>query len=108
MHTSDDLMKELQKIKNICLKRINEENIENILVVDATTGQNSFIQAESFQKYIPITGLFLSKYDSIFKGGSIIRISNELQIPVKFVGTGESLEDFQLFNKEEFIQSLGL
>jgi fused signal recognition particle receptor len=108
MHTSDDLMRELQKIKEICLKRVDEEMIENILVVDATTGQNSFVQAETFHKFIPVTSLFLSKYDSIFKGGSVIRISSELKIPIKFIGTGESLEDFNSFQKEEFIHSLGL
>lgn len=108
MYTSDDLMKELQKIMNICTKRIPKKNIENILVIDSTTGQNGFIQTETFQKFIPITGIFLSKYDSIFKGGSIIRICSELNIPVKFIGTGESLDDFKYFNKEEFTQSLGL
>ncbi len=108
MHTKEDLMLELQKIKTICLKRVQEINIENILVVDSTTGQNGFVQAEVFNNYIPITGVFLSKYDSIFKGGIVIRISSELKIPIKFIGTGESLSDFDLFNKNDFIASLGL
>jgi len=108
MHTSNDLMQELKKIKNICLKRIQENNIETILVIDSTTGQNGFIQAETFNQYIPLTGLFLSKYDSIFKGGIIIRISNELKIPIKFIGTGEALSDIEIFNKNTFIESLGL
>ena len=106
MHTSDDLMQELRKIKTICLKRIQENNIENILVIDSTTGQNSFIQAETFNKFIPVTGIFLSKYDSIFKGGIIIRISAELKIPIKFVGTGENLSTINIFNKNDFIESL--
>ncbi len=108
MHTSDNLMQELRKIKNICLKRIQENNIENILVVDSTTGQNSFMQTETFNKFIPVTGIFLSKYDSIFKGGMVIRISAELGIPVKFIGTGENLSDIDLFDKDSFIESLGL
>lgn len=108
MHTNENLMKELKKLKNICLKRIEENNIENILVADATTGQNGFIQAEIFHKFIPVSGIFLSKFDSIFKGGTIIRISSELHIPIKFIGTGESITDFSFFNKKNFIESLGL
>lgn len=108
MHTNEDLMKELQKIKNICLKRLEKNNIENILVIDATTGQNSYIQAETFNKFIPVTGVFLSKYDSIFKGGMVIRISNELQIPIKFIGDGETLADIKSFDKEQFIELIGL
>lgn len=108
MHTNEDLMKELQKIVNICLKRVDKQNMENILVVDATTGQNSYIQAETFNRFIPISGVFLSKYDSIFKGGMVIRISNELKIPVKFIGNGETLADIKSFNKDQFIELLGL
>ena len=106
MHTKEDLMRELQKIRNICMKRIQQDHIENILVVDSTTGQNSYTQAEIFNEYIPLTGVFLSKYDSIFKGGIVIRISSELEIPIKFIGTGESLSDFGFFNKNDFIESL--
>lgn len=108
MHTSDDLMRELQKIRNICLKRIPEERIENIIVVDSTTGQNSYIQTETFNNYIPINGVFLSKYDSIFKGGMVIRISNELKIPIKFTGTGETFKDLNIFKPDEFIETLGI
>ncbi len=108
MHTSEDIMRELEKIRTICLKRVREDNIENILVVDSTIGQNGFIQAETFNKYIPVTGIFLSKYDSIFKGGIVIRISAELKIPIKFIGTGEGLSDFGFFNKDDFIESLGV
>ncbi len=103
MHTNEDLMKELKKLKNICLKRIEKDNFENILVADATTGQNGFIQAEIFHKFIPVTGIFLSKFDSIFKGGTIIRISSELHIPIKFIGTGESITDFSFFNKKLYV-----
>lgn len=108
MHTSDNLMRELQKIKNICLKKVKEENIKNILVIDSTTGHNGFNQAEIFKKFIPVSGVFLAKYDSIFKGGIIIRISKELQIPIQFIGTGETVSDFHFFNKNNFIESLGL
>ncbi len=106
MHTSTDLMKELQKLRKIILNRIPEENIENIIVVDATAGQNSFIQTETFNSYIPVTGIFLSKYDSSSKGGIIIRISNELKKSIKFLGTGEQLTDMELFNKEKFITDI--
>ncbi len=106
MHTSSDLMRELQKIKKVALKKVDEKNIENIIVVDSTAGQNSFFQVETFDKYIPVTGVFLSKYDSSSKGGIIIRISNELKKPIKFLGYGEKIEDIKPFSKSEFINEL--
>ncbi len=106
MHTSSDLMRELQKLRKITLKRIPEEQIENIIVVDSTAGQNSFVQVKTFNDYIPVTGIFLSKYDSSSKGGIIVRICSELKKPIKFLGTGETLNDFEIFSKEKFINEI--
>lgn len=106
MHTSNDLMRELQKIYRIASKRVNPENIENILTIDATGGQNSFVQAKTFNQYLPVTGIFLSKYDSSSRGGIVIRIASELKIPVKFLGTGEKIDNIEVFNKQKFIHEI--
>ncbi len=106
MHTREDLMREMQKIYKVVQKRIPETNIENLVVLDATTGQNGFNQASMFKQYLPITGIFLAKYDSSFKAGIIIRVSKELGIPIKFLGTGENVEDIAEFKKLKFIEKL--
>ncbi len=106
MHTREDLMREMEKIYKVAQKRIPQQNIENLVVIDATTGQNGFNQVSMFNQYLNITGIFLAKFDSSFKAGIILRISKELRIPIKFIGTGEKLEDISEFNKTIFIEKL--
>ncbi|MBN1899443.1 MAG: signal recognition particle-docking protein FtsY [Spirochaetes bacterium] len=106
MHTREDLMREIVKVYNVVLKKIPEDHIEVLVVLDATTGQNGFNQAVEFKKYLPVQGAFLAKYDSSFKAGIIIRISKELNIPIKFVGTGEKIEDMDTFRKKDYITNI--
>ncbi|MBA3722735.1 MAG: signal recognition particle-docking protein FtsY [Parachlamydiaceae bacterium] len=106
LHTKTNLMQELEKIKRSCTKVSPNAPHETLLVLDATTGQNAIDQAKEFNKFTPITGLILTKLDGTAKGGIVIAIQQELGIPVKFIGTGEGLEDLQLFDPESFTSSL--
>ena len=105
IHTKIPLMEELKKIYKVIKKNIEEE-IEILLVLDATGGQNLFYQSRGFREALPITGIFLTKLDTSAKGGVILRISYEFAIPVKFIGFGEKVNDIKEFDKEEFINSL--
>lgn len=102
MHNKENLMKELQKTDKIIRNRINPSNYKKILVIDATTGQNSISQAKLFNEAIGIDALILTKYDSMSKAGSIVQIG----IPVAFIGTGEKYDDIRVFDKNEFLSSL--
>lgn len=102
MHNKDNLVKELQKIDKIIRNRIKPENYKKILVIDATTGQNSISQAQIFNDAVGLDALILTKYDSASKAGALVQIG----IPVAFVGTGEHYEDFHKFDKDEFLSSL--
>jgi len=106
MHTKDNLLKELQKIDKIIRNRITEGNYTKILVIDSTTGQNGVRQAEMFNNAIGVDAIILTKYDSASKGGSIIQIGKKLQIPISFIGTGETYKDISIFDKEEFLNTL--
>ncbi len=106
LHTRNDLMQELEKIKRACHKVIPDSPHETLLVLDATIGQNAIDQAKIFHQYTPITGLILTKLDGTAKGGIIINIQNQLGIPVKFIGIGESLDDLEPFNAENFSNAL--
>ena len=106
LHTKVNLMNELEKINRTVARLINAKNQETLLVLDATTGQNAIIQAKEFSKVTPLDGIILTKIDGTAKGGVVIGISNELKIPVKYVGVGEGIEDLELFNKESFIKGL--
>jgi fused signal recognition particle receptor len=106
MHTKDNLLKELQKIDKIISNRITESNYTKILVIDSTTGQNGVRQAEMFNNAIGVDAIILTKYDSASKGGSIIQIGKKLQIPISFIGTGETYKDISIFDKEEFLNTL--
>ncbi len=106
LHTRNDLMQELQKIGKTCKKIIPDSPHETLLVLDATTGQNAIDQAKIFHKFTPISGLILSKLDGTAKGGIVINIQNQLKIPVKFIGTGESLDDIEPFDPETFAKAL--
>jgi len=106
LHTKDPLMKELTKISNVLAKKIPGAPHEVLLVLDATTGQNAIIQAKLFNEAVKITGLFLAKLDGTAKGGIIVAIKNQLKIPVKFIGLGETPDDIESFEADKFVDAL--
>jgi len=106
LHTKTDLMNELNKIIRVIQKKLNRNVDEILLVVDATMGQNVISQIENFLKFVPITGLILTKLDGTAKGGVVFQIVNKFKIPVKFVGVGEGNEDLQPFNSEDFVNAI--
>lgn len=106
LHTKKNLMEELRKIFRIIKRELPEADIETLLVLDATTGQNAVAQAKVFTEVGGLTGLVLTKLDGTAKGGIIISIMSELKVPVKFVGVGEQLDDLQPFQPESFVEAL--
>jgi len=108
LHTKTNLMDELIKIKRILDREMQDSPHEVLMVLDATTGQNAIQQAKTFNEAIDITGIVLTKLDGTAKGGVIIAIADELNIPVKYIGIGESLDDLREFNAEEFVEALFL
>ncbi|WP_420317022.1 signal recognition particle-docking protein FtsY [Ekhidna sp.] len=105
LHTKVNLMNELSKIKNVVQKFIPEAPHDVMLVLDGSTGQNAFIQAKEFTKATEVTSLAVTKLDGTAKGGVVIGISDQFKIPVKYIGVGEKVEDLQVFNKTEFVDS---
>lgn len=99
-------MDELAKINRVIKRELPEANLETLLVLDATTGQNAVNQAKEFKNVTDITGIVLTKLDGTAKGGIIIPIKNELNIPVKFIGVGEGIDDLQPFNSREFADGI--
>ena len=106
LHTKTNLMDELRKIKRILEREMQGAPHEVLMVLDATTGQNAVQQAKTFNEALDITGIVLTKLDGTAKGGVIIAIADELNIPVKYIGIGESLDDLREFNAEEFVEAL--
>lgn len=106
LHTQDPLMRQLTKIRDVVAKKIPGAPHEVILVLDATSGQNALRQAEQFTKAIDVTGLFLAKLDGTAKGGSVIAIRDQTDIPVKLVGVGETPEDVEAFDPDAFIEAM--
>lgn len=106
LHTKKDLMEELNKILRICKKQMYTAPHEIFLTVDASIGQNALDQAKTFNRFTPLTGMILTKFEGTSKGGTILAIQNELQIPVQFIGTGEGLEDLENFDPELFVKTL--
>lgn len=106
LHNKVGLMNELKKIKDVMKKIAPEAPDEVLLVLDGSTGQNAFEQAKQFSAVTQITSLAITKLDGTAKGGVVIGISDQLKVPVKYIGLGEKMEDLQLFNKKEFIDSL--
>ncbi len=106
IHTRSGLMRELGKIKQVVGGKIPEAPHEVLLVLDATTGQNAISQAKLFKQAAGVTGIFLAKLDGTAKGGIVIAIKRELDIPVKFVGLGEGLDDLEMFDSEKFVEAL--
>ncbi|UBM60850.1 signal recognition particle-docking protein FtsY [Marinilongibacter aquaticus] len=106
LHTKVNLMNELGKIKRVMQKVLPEAPHEVMLVLDGSTGQNATIQAREFTRVTEVNSLAITKLDGTAKGGVVIGISDEFKIPVKYIGIGEKMEDLQVFNKMEFVDSL--
>lgn len=106
LHNKLGLMQELEKISRVMKKKVPDAPHEVLLVIDATTGQNGLQQAKEFAKVSEITGIVLTKLDGTAKGGIIIPIAHELQLPVRFIGVGEGIEDLQYFDPKSFVQAL--
>ncbi|MBE6602219.1 MAG: signal recognition particle-docking protein FtsY [Ruminococcaceae bacterium] len=106
LHNKTNLMNELAKINRVIERELPDAARENLLVLDATTGQNAIIQAKEFKNAAALTGLILNKMDGTAKGGIVISIRQELNIPVKFIGVGEKLDDMQEFDQKEFVRAL--
>ena len=106
LHNKKNLMNELEKIDRVISRELPDACRENLLVLDATTGQNAILQAKEFKTATNITGLTLNKLDGTAKGGIVISIKKELDIPVKFVGVGEKIDDMKEFDTAEFVEAL--
>ena len=106
LHNKVNLMNELAKINRVIERELPDAARENLLVLDATTGQNAILQAKEFRNAASITGLVLNKLDGTAKGGIAISIKSELDIPVKFIGVGEKIDDMQEFDNKEFVKAL--
>ena len=106
LHNKVGLMNELKKIKDVMKKVLPQAPDEVLLVLDGSTGQNAFEQAKQFSAVTQITSLAITKLDGTAKGGVVIGISDQLKVPVKFIGLGEQMDDLQLFNRREFVDSL--
>lgn len=106
LHTQDHLMRELTKIRDVVAKRIDGAPHEVMLVLDATTGQNAIAQARNFSKAVSVTGIMLAKLDGTAKGGVVLAIKNQLDVPVKFIGLGETPQDIETFDPVRFVDAL--
>lgn len=106
LHNKTYLMKELEKINNVVKKKIGNRYYESILVIDGTMGQNALNQAKEFNEVTGLTGFIITKLDGTAKGGIIFSLSDVLQVPIRFIGIGETVEDLQRFSKKDFIRAL--
>lgn len=106
MHNKKNLMEELKKISRVIEREFPEAKKEVYLVIDANTGQNAIMQSIQFKEAVTIDGIILTKLDGTAKGGVVISIKSELEIPIRFIGVGEQLDDFQIFNARDFAEAL--
>jgi fused signal recognition particle receptor len=106
LHNKTQLMDELSKIKRVIGKVVDGAPHEVLLVLDASTGQNALNQAKAFTSAVEITGLILTKLDGTAKGGIVLAISSELNVPVKYIGVGEQIDDLQIFDREAFVEAI--
>jgi len=106
LHTKSNLMEELKKVKRIIARELPGAPHETLLVLDGNTGQNALVQAKMFNESVGVTGIVLTKLDGTSKGGIVFAIAQELEIPVKFVGIGEAVEDLRSFEPKEFVDAL--
>ena len=106
LHNKQNLMNELAKLRKIINRECPDSSCETLLVLDATTGQNGLIQARTFKETAGLTGIILTKLDGTAKGGIVVAIAQELNVPVKFVGVGEGIDDLKPFDAKEFVQDM--
>jgi fused signal recognition particle receptor len=106
LHTQDDLMTEISKVHRVIGRRLESAPHETLLVLDATVGQNALSQARTFGKALPLTGLVLAKLDSTARGGIVIALKRELNLPVKLIGTGEAIDDLEPFDPDRFARDV--
>ena len=106
LHTQDDLMGELAKVRRVIARQLEGAPHETLLTIDATTGQNGVRQARMFDEAVPVSGIVLTKLDGTAKGGIALAIAGELGIPVKLIGVGEALEDLRPFDPVDFARAL--
>ena len=106
LHNRTDLMNELTKIRNVIRKVVPDGPHEVLLVLDATTGQNAFIQAREFSKATDVTAMAITKLDGSAKGGVVVGIADTYKFPIKFVGIGEGIDDLKVFDKKAFVEDL--
>jgi fused signal recognition particle receptor len=106
LHTQYNLMAELQKVRKVAAKNVADAPHETLLVLDATTGQNALSQARHFQEAVEVTGVVLAKLDSTARGGMVFAIAHQLGLPVRFVGTGEKMDDMTPFDADAFVDGL--
>ncbi|MBW1719680.1 MAG: signal recognition particle-docking protein FtsY [Deltaproteobacteria bacterium] len=106
LHTKVNLMEELKKISRVISKKVEEAPHEVLIVLDATTGQNAISQANLFGEAVGVTGIALTKLDGTAKGGIVVSIANQMQIPIRFIGIGEKMEDLRQFDPEEFVEAI--
>jgi fused signal recognition particle receptor len=106
LHTQKNLMAELEKISRVLARKLDGAPHHTLLVLDATTGQNAIQQAKLFGERVPLSGVILSKLDGTAKGGAVLSVFRQVGLPVTFVGLGEQLDDFEVFNPEDFLQAL--
>lgn len=106
LHTKKNLMEELKKLYRVCQKEYPEANITSLMVLDATTGQNALIQAKTFKEAVDFQGIILTKLDGTAKGGIVVAIASELNIPVWYIGIGEGIEDLQEFDHQAFVDAI--
>jgi fused signal recognition particle receptor len=106
LHTKYNLMEELRKVRGVAAKRVHQAPHETLLVLDATTGQNALSQARHFKEAVGVTGVVVAKLDGTAKGGVVFAVTQELGLPVRFIGTGETMEDLAEFDSEAFVEGL--
>lgn len=106
LHTKYNLMEELRKVHGVAAKRVHDAPHETLLVLDATTGQNALSQARHFKETVEVTGVIVAKLDGTAKGGIIFAVAQELGLPVRFIGTGETMDDLAEFDAQAFVEGL--
>ena len=106
LHNKQNLMNELSKMRRVISRELPDADVETLMVLDATTGQNGLIQAEQFLETAGLTGIILTKLDGTAKGGIVFAIANKLGLPVKYVGVGEQIDDLIPFDPKTFVEAL--
>jgi fused signal recognition particle receptor len=106
LHTQTDLMEELRKVRRVIARKCEGAPHETLLVLDATIGQNALQQGKAFAAALPLTGLLVTKLDGTARGGAVVALRRELKVPIRFLGTGEGLEDLEVFDPAAFAERL--